>query len=221
MPKGTKMSLESRKKMSESHKRRGTIPPPRWGISPWNKGIKMGVNPRHSAFMSGRKLSEETKKKLSLALKGRPHKPHSLETRKKISLVQIGKKLTPEQREKAIKNLKPDYWKGKKRPNFSGDKCPLWRGGVTKKNKLIRSSFEYKNWRTAVFERDGYTCKGCGKKGEYIQAHHIKSFSKHPELRLDLRNGITLCLKCHGEKHNISHLFDIRIINKRDVSQIT
>lgn len=63
-------------------------------------------------------------------------------------------------------------------------------------NYLIRSSKDYKQWRTKVFERDNYTCQECGKKGN-LQVHHIKKFSKFKEHRFDLTNGLTLCLDCH------------------------
>ena len=65
----------------------------------------------------------------------------------------------------------------------------------------IRNSHEYQEWRACVFERDHYTCQNCGQIGGTINAHHIKSFKDYPELRLEVSNGITLCLKCHKMAH--------------------
>lgn len=58
---------------------------------------------------------------------------------------------------------------------------------------------EYKNWRKAVFERDNYTCRDCGKKGDYLEAHHIKSWAKYPKWRFVKSNGLTLCKICHNK----------------------
>lgn len=63
-----------------------------------------------------------------------------------------------------------------------------------------RNMPEYIEWRTAVFERDNYTCQSCGAKGR-MNAHHIKSWSSFPELRFDINNGITLCFDCHAKEH--------------------
>lgn len=68
-------------------------------------------------------------------------------------------------------------------------------------NQEIRSSVEYRNWRTEVFKRDNYICQSCGKRGGDLQAHHIKRFSDYEELRLEISNGLTLCLECHKEIH--------------------
>ena len=78
-----------------------------------------------------------------------------------------------------------------------GSKGYNWKGCITPINALIRSSVEYKIWRKAIFERDHYTCLICGEVGGRINAHHIKPFSKFPELRFKVSNGVTLCKKCH------------------------
>lgn len=76
-----------------------------------------------------------------------------------------------------------------------------YKGGITPENKVIRNSSEMNYWRKKVFERDQYTCQKCKIKGGSLNAHHIKHFSKHPELRTDVSNGITLCVNCHREVH--------------------
>ena len=63
-----------------------------------------------------------------------------------------------------------------------------------------RRNGEYKAWRKAVYARDGYRCKICGKKG-YLNAHHILGFSKWKSKRYLVENGITLCRSCHTKFH--------------------
>ena len=64
-----------------------------------------------------------------------------------------------------------------------------------------RHSTEYKKWRSTVFRRDNYTCAICGKKGGNLEAHHIKTFAKHKDVRFDPDNGVTLCRGCHRRVH--------------------
>jgi hypothetical protein len=85
--------------------------------------------------------------------------------------------------------------------DFKGTNNPAWKGGVTPKNKSDRTGRSMREWRESVFERDGYICQICCKKGVYLEAHHIKPFAKYPELRFDVDNGITLCAKCHKKIH--------------------
>jgi hypothetical protein len=80
---------------------------------------------------------------------------------------------------------------------WSGKEIPPWERKCDK-----RSSPEYTQWRTKVFERDNYTCQKCGQRGGNLNAHHIKSYAKHKKLRTVVDNGITLCEVCHKKQHS-------------------
>jgi hypothetical protein len=81
-----------------------------------------------------------------------------------------------------------------------GERHWNWKGGISSETARLRQSAEYKVWRDAVFARDRYTCRNCGKRGGALNADHIKTFSRHPDLRFDVSNGQTLCVPCHLEK---------------------
>lgn len=68
-------------------------------------------------------------------------------------------------------------------------------------DKQQRKTQEYADWRTKVFQRDGFKCQICGQVGGELNAHHIKSFAKHVDLRFDIDNGVTLCKECHKRVH--------------------
>lgn len=113
-------------------------------------------------------MSDETKRKIGLASKGNKHN--------------LGRKQSQEEKDKRVVSIKKTYDK---------------KGRKTEINQLIRTSLEYKLWRTAVFERDNYTCIWCGQHGGNLQADHIKPFAFYPELRFAIDNGRTLCVTCH------------------------
>lgn len=108
-----------------------------------------------------------------------------------------------------FKKGKTSWNKGKKSPWVSernkklnplhrAEKAHHWKGGTygTERHREM-SRLEYRVWRSAVFLRDNWTCQTCQARGVILNAHHIKPYAKHPELRLDVSNGVTLCIPCH------------------------
>ncbi len=94
-----------------------------------------------------------------------------------------------------LKNIDCAYHEGQ--IVFWTTKTPPWE----KTEKKERRSKKYEDWRTAVFQRDGYTCQTCKQLGGELNAHHKKSFKKYPKDRYVLDNGITLCTVCHQKEH--------------------
>ena len=150
--------------------------------------------------------SKECKDKISKALTGIVRGPMTEEHKAKMLAT---KKLKPHPLLGKTGPLCHNY--GRKRSletrikhsnSIKGDKAPNWQGGKTKEAERLRKSYLYRDWRTAVFQRDNYTCQDCGAHGVYLHAHHLKSFAFHEELRFDVTNGKTLCKPCHEKTEN-------------------
>jgi 5-methylcytosine-specific restriction endonuclease McrA len=96
-----------------------------------------------------------------------------------------------------------------------------WKGGISHNRAILMASREYKEWRRLVFERDQFACQLCGDaRGGNLHAHHIKFYSLHPELALDVDNGLTLCEPCHLELHKaaksescLTNTASVRLLN--------
>lgn len=166
---------ETKKRVSESLK----------GRTPWSKGKNLpdSTKQKISDALKGRFFSVEHRKKLSDAAKGKK-KILTNEWRKHLGDARRGKPLSIEHRRSIGEAQK-------------GEKNHAWRGGKTSIYKKIRSSFDYRIWREAVFKRDNFTCMFCQRKGGRLNADHIKPFSLYPDLRMDINNGRTLCVDCH------------------------
>lgn len=78
-----------------------------------------------------------------------------------------------------------------------GERHHNWKGGWDSESQRLRKTPRYARWRTAVFERDNYTCQFCGERGGRLEADHIMQWALYPELRFDVDNGRTLCRACH------------------------
>ena len=124
------------------------------------------------------KFTEEHKRKLSEARKGKPTWNKGLHKKDHPSISRMGFQ--------------------------EGESNPMWRGGDSDKE---RRNAKYKTWRINVFKRDNYTCKKCGyrngngNKRKDLNAHHIVRWIDSMELRYEIANGITLCVPCHIIEH--------------------
>jgi hypothetical protein len=123
----------------------------------------------------------------------------------------------------ALKGKTP--WNKGKTVEYSGDKHHAWIDGRSREKEQARSTemkhAPYREWRRNVFKRDDYKCRECGQGGK-LNGHHIKSYSKHPELKYDINNGITLCVQCHKKVNGKEHLFEKRFTEllKNEVNSV-
>lgn len=161
-------------------------------------------------------LSEERKRKISESVK----KAYR-EGRIKSGFLKLkGKKLSPERREKAIKNLKSNnrkgkigYWLGKKNIKNSGKNCHLYRHGKTSDKKYVSwlknqryyklkttgGSHTYGEWETLKAQYN-YTCPMCLKKEPDVRLtqDHIIPVSKGGSNNIE--NIQPLCRSCNSSK---------------------
>jgi hypothetical protein len=184
----------------------------------WFKKYKIESR-TYSEATKGRKFTDEHKEKIAKS----NSKPHTKERCVNISKSKKGKTVISEEHKEKI------------RQKFIGlrvgDNHPMWKGGLSILRNRLRQTYEYKNWRNLVYERDGFTCQICGLIGNKLNCHHIEMFSdivKEYELKeyddyincgklWDLNNGITLCKNCHisikGKEKELEKNFK-KIINE-------
>lgn len=171
------------------------------GHIPWNKGRLKVFTPSTLAQMSIKRIKWfEENPHWSKGKRG----VYSLRTLDKMSLAHTGKKHSESTKRKISKSV-------------GGEKHYNWRGGKTALKTNIYNSFEYRQWRSDVFTRDGFICQECGDgKGGNLESHHIKSLYKilkeynikkiqdalMCEELWNINNGKTLCKKCHRKTNN-------------------
>ena len=221
--KGRKLTKEHKRKVLEYNTlRKGKTYEQLYGKEKANE-LKEKARKRREGYEHSEKTKDLIRKKLEE--RGNPMKNE--ETRIKVSKANRGKidikrgktfeEVYGKKRARKIKDKIRNVNLGKKHSESTlekmrlihlGSKSHLWRGGITKKNILLRQKSEYRIWRELVFMRDNFTCqnKDCpycqNHVGKKLNAHHIKSFSLYPKLRLDVRNGITYCKEFH-RKHRV------------------
>ena len=88
------------------------------------------------------------------------------------------------------------YWAGKKRPEISGSNSKVWVHDRTKLSRCNegRNSSAHREWSRQVKNRDYWKCQISNDDcSGHAEAHHILGWRSHPELRYEIKNGITLC----------------------------
>ena len=185
MIKGSKMSEEAKRKLSESH--RGQIP---WikgkhHLKAAKKKISIATKGKNNP-MFGRLHSEETKKKMSKAWQKRVV---SEETKKKMSRAFKGRRLKPHTEEHR-RNLSKSR-KGK----YIGKNNSNWRGGTSFLPYPPIFNNELKKF---IKDRDNNECQNpfCDHQSkELLNVHHI-DYDKNNCSQFNL---IALCVSCNGK----------------------
>lgn len=158
----------------------------------------------------GRKLSEETKRKIGLGqLKNNGHGVNwkgglfklVCKTCSNDFYVKFGR--AKEAKYCSIKCRQPNT-KGIKRPQTTGSKNGNYKGGGTKDKQSFYTSIEWKMVCESIYDRDEYKCRRCKVKkrhGLLFHTHHIAPYC-YVKTRLDPLNLVLLCKPCHNFVHS-------------------
>jgi hypothetical protein len=156
----------------------------------FQKGHKVNLGKRNHL---GFRHSDESKLKMSLKLRGHipwnKGRPWPEEMKRRISETNKRKGIEPRVKWIGV---------GEKHWNWKEDRTQLKRFNDAAKD---RRSYAYIEWRLRVWTRDNWRCRidntDCGGR---IEAHHILGYTRYPELRFEINNGITLCQFHHPKR---------------------
>jgi 5-methylcytosine-specific restriction endonuclease McrA len=84
---------------------------------------------------------------------------------------------------------------------MSGKINPWWQPWMSDNQSSIK-------WANAIRKLSGNQCLICSNT-DNLEAHHVAPQSTHPELILDLRNGVALCSRCHVGADNENNVHRI------------
>jgi len=82
----------------------------------------------------------------------------------------------------------------------TGKKNPNWDGGHSPERQSQYARSAWKELAKSILKRDNYKCQKCGVKNKLV-VHHIKKWSRYPDLRFTSSNLETVCKKCHKLLH--------------------
>ena len=141
--------------------------------------------------ISGWKLSDETKSKLSDLAKVREQHPMQ------------GKKHPEESKAKMSKSARGIN----KRAHL-----PEWDGSRSGESNKFYNSATWKEIQKLVFLRDNHTCVLTGKHGGNLECHHIIPRQEDSDLWYDIDNLITLSKQSHRNLHAQEKKFGKQIL---------
>lgn len=86
----------------------------------------------------------------------------------------------------------------------SGKNHYHWNSDLTEAERQKRrvSQDWYYWWDKKIRERYNYTCLISGKRGGYLEIHHLYNWRDFPEQRIFIENGVLLKREIHKEFHN-------------------
>ena len=161
-----------------------------------NKTISEETKRKMSLAQKGRIITKEHRRKISESLKG---KTYSDETIKKMSESAKGKIISEAQRKKTSKAMK-----GK----MLGKNAPNWQGGISYEPYCNKFNWDLKE---SIRNRDNRTCQNCNKSenGTRHSVHHIHydKSNCYPDL-------ITLCDSCNGKANGNRKQWESYYMNK-------
>ena len=203
------ISEETRRKMSESQKGKKH---PHHG-HPTSEETKRKISNKKSGCI----LSDEHKKKISDSIRGEKNpnygKHFTEDHRRKIS--ESRKHLSEETRKKLSSNrgrIFSEETRRKMSEAHLGEKCYLWKGGVSFEPYCQKFNNKFRERVRAFF---GYICQECGtpQNGERLHIHHI-NFNKQSCCDGTQPLFIALCRACHVKtNHNreywVTHFTEI------------
>ena len=159
-------------------------------------------------WRKGRKLSDDTKRKISSKNKGKKRpdlvlQNKSFRNRELMHNRYLGKKLSKlhcfniSQAKKGKKIICSSKEIMRRKENWRKNKNPKWSGGVSSEYHIAVTSCEWFIIREKIMKRDNYTCQKCNVRGKNLQIHHIIPWRKIHNHSVD--NLITVCIRCHKE----------------------
>jgi hypothetical protein len=105
---------------------------------------------------------------------------------------------------KSCKCLQKELASSRRKMNQLGENNSCYNPLLTDEDRISRRHVKgYKEWSFAIKKKFNFTCEICkDNKGGNLISHHLYSYMKFKEFRLNIENGVCLCESCHNEFHN-------------------